>query len=800
MLSKDELFFMLQSAGIGTYRWDVPEGIMQWDTQMCVLFGLLPGGFSGKYSDFLSLIDASDRARLSQEIAVALQEESAEFCSEFRVVTLSSAATARFLEMRFKVRRVAEGVLRVTGLCLDVTERHRVTVELASERDLFSTLMNNLPDNIYFKDRDSRFVAVNPAVLARVGFKDQSGIIGKTDRDIFQGDHALKALADEQRIIATGQPMIGIEEKEIWADGKESWALTTKFPWRNATGEVIGTFGLSRDITALKKYEEKLKAANEAAERAGRAKSEFLANMSHEIRTPMNGVLGMTDLLLDSGLNSERREYAESIRTSAEALLKIINDILDFSKLEAGKLSFEVLDFDLIETVENALGMLAEPAQGKELELACSIVPETPVTLRGDPGRLRQILTNLIANAVKFTARGEVIVRVCPERETRTHALLRFEVQDTGIGIPDEAQGLLFEAFKQADSSTTRKYGGTGLGLAIAKQLVTMMEGQIGVQSQPGKGSTFWFTARFEKQATAREHPERSFGELGHVRALIVVDNATNREILARQFLGWEIEANRAATGAEALQMLRAAATEEKPYDLALLDVQMPEMDGLTLASAIKADPAIARTRLIVLTSLGYAISAAEFKRMGIEAYLVKPARQARLFDCLFDVMTRPVPERELASSVLAASSSIFLEPASELDEVRILLAEDNLINQKVALAQLKKLGFKADPVANGLEVLRAVSQKRYNIILMDCLMPEIDGYEATRVIREEEKRADHRSNRKTPIYIIAMTANAMEGDRDRCFAAGMDDYISKPVRSCELEQALERAKMAKAT
>ena len=603
-MPRDDLVFPLYSAGIGTYEWDVLEGIMRWDTQMYALFGLEREGFSGKYQDFLALVDLSDRARLTQEIAAGL-DKGEEFGSEFGIVP-SCAPAMRFLEMRFKIRTSAEDKARyVNGLCWDVKECHRIADTLASEQRLLSALMDNLPDLIYFKDRESRFTAVNRVFLRRVGFKTHSEIIGKTDRDLFADEHAFAALADEQKIIATGQPLVGIEEKETWPDGHETWVSTTKVPWNDGSGRVIGTFGLSRDITARKLADENLKVAKEAAEKAGRAKGEFLANMSHEIRTPMNGVIGMTDLLLSSKLDSQQREFAETIRASGETLLTIINDILDFSKIEAGKLTFEILNFDLVETVENTLDLLAAGAHGKGIELVCEIAANIPAKLRGDPGRLLQILINLIGNAIKFTKTGEVVVRVSKERETETYAVVRFEVRDTGIGIPPEAQARLFQPFNQADGSFTRKYGGTGLGLAIAKQLVAMMQGQIGLQSQPGKGSTFWFNAGFEKQASAVKAPERSFRDLFNFEALVVDDNATNREILRSQIIAWRMQANTAASGAEALQLLRSAATEGKPYDLALLDVQMPEMDGLTLSRAIKADPAIAGTRLIVLTSLG---------------------------------------------------------------------------------------------------------------------------------------------------------------------------------------------------
>jgi PAS domain S-box-containing protein len=539
----------------------------------------------------------------------------------------------------------------------DVTARDRITAALASQRNRLTTMMDNLPDNIWFKDRESRFVATNRAMLSWIGYKDQSEIVGKTDQDLFSEEHADASLADEQKIVVTGQAIDSVDEKETWPDGRETWVSTTKVPWRDASGNVIGIFGWSRDITARRVGEKNLQMANEMAEKAGRAKSEFLANMSHEIRTPMNGVIGMTDLLLDSDLNRQQRALAEALRTSAENLLKIINDILDFSKIEARKLTLEIVDFDLIKAVESTLDMLAERAQGKEIELIGTILPGMPTQLRGDPGWLRQILANLIGNAIKFTETGEVVVRVAKESETETSVVLRFEVQDTGIGISLEAQARLFQPFNQADGSSTRKYGGTGLGLAVAKQLVEMMHGQIGAQSQQGKGSTFWFTARLEKRANAVKGPEKSFRDLFNFRVLVVDDNVTNCEILRRQILAWRMQAHSATSGVEALNLLRTAATECQPYDLALVDVQMPEMDGLTLARAIKADPAIAGTRLIMLTGFSKQISPEEPRAAGITGTCFKPVRQARLFDCLANALLGPstIP-RTLAKALFAPS------------------------------------------------------------------------------------------------------------------------------------------------
>jgi two-component system sensor histidine kinase/response regulator len=540
----------------------------------------------------------------------------------------------------------------------DVTARDRIAAALASQRHRLSTMMDNLPDNIWFKDRESRFVAANRAMLSWTGFKEPSEIIGKTDHDFFSEEHADAALADEQKIIATGQPIVSVDEKETWPDGHATWVSTTKMPWRDANGSVIGIFGWSRDITARRVGENNLMVANEAARKADRAKSEFLANMSHEIRTPMNGVIGMTDLLLDSDLNLRQRELAEALRTSAETLLKIINDILDFSKIEARKLRLEIFDFDLINAVESTLDMLAERAQGKAIELVGAITPGTPTQLRGDPNRLRQILASLIGNAIKFTETGEAVVRVSQESETESCVVLLFQVQDTGIGISLDAQARLFQPFNQADGSSTRKYGGTGLGLAVAKHLVELMHGQIGVESQEGKGSTFWFTARLEKQVNAVRAPEKTFRDLFNFQVLVVDDNAASREILRQQILAWKMKADGAVSGVEALKMLRAAATACRPYDLALLDVQMPEMDGLTLARTIKADPAIAGTRLIMLTGFSQQLSPEEPRAAGITECSFKPVRQTRLFGCLANALLGPsAAPRTLAKTLIAPGS-----------------------------------------------------------------------------------------------------------------------------------------------
>jgi two-component system sensor histidine kinase/response regulator len=670
----------------------------------------------------------------------------------------------------------------VQGIFWDETERYKAEEALAYERDLLRAMLDNIPDSIYFKDRESRFLAMSRSLAIRLGLNSPEEAAGKTDRDFFSDDHAQEALHDEECILKTGQPIVGKMEREVWRDQRERWVLTTKVPLKNRQGEITGTFGISKDITELKAAEAELGRARDAALESARLKSEFLANMSHEIRTPLNAVIGMTGLLLDTALSEEQRDFAETIRNSADALLNIINDILDFSKIEAGKMAIETIDFDVSEVVEGTAELLAESALQKDVELATWIHEEVPRHLKGDPGRLRQVLTNLVGNAVKFTQRGEVVIHVSKASEKGNVHVLRFTVRDTGIGIAPEAQNRIFQAFVQADGSTTRKYGGTGLGLAISRQLVELMQGEIGFESTPGKGSTFWFTVPLESQS--EQQPPRGIAStLEGFRILVVDDNETNREIVHHQVLSWKMRNGSVSSGAEALQDLEEAASAGDPFHLAILDMQMPSMDGLSLARSIKANATIASTQLVMLTSLGYLPEERRWREAGIAAYLIKPVKESRLFDTLVSVLRGSSQARRSQTAMLS-------ENDVNRRAVRVLVAEDNVVNQKVALRQLQKLGYSADAVANGLEVLQAIKQIPYDLILMDCQMPELDGYEAARLIRSEE----HTHRRGGPrLYIIAMTANAMSGDREECLTAGMDDYISKPVRIDEIEAAIAR-------
>jgi PAS domain S-box-containing protein len=571
---------------------------------------------------------------------------------------------------------------------------------------------------------------------------------------------------------------------------------------RDASGKPLRVIGTHSDISARKQAETDLQEINRhledatarANEMAGTAalanaaKSDFLANMSHEIRTPMNGVIGMTGLLLETDLNEDQRRYANTVRTSGEALLALLNDILDFSKIEAGKLDLETLDFDLRALLEDFAAMLALRAHDKGLEFICAAAPNVPLYLRGDSGRLRQVLLNLAGNALKFTQQGEVAVRVSLVKDLGGEVVLRFSIKDTGLGIPADKQAMLFQKFAQVDASTTRKYGGTGLGLAISKQLAEMMGGQIGLASNPDQGSEFWFTVRLGKQPEGAQPAEPlPLADLRAVHVLVVDDNATNREVVMVQLATWGMRAEEVADGPMALQALQRARDAGDPFQAAILDLQMPGMDGAALAQAIKADATLKNTRLVLMTSLGQRGDAGKMVQSGFAAYLLKPVRQSEFCGCLAAVLAGPGTAQPARPTVARPMVHATLNRFASR-KARILLAEDNITNQRVAVAMLKTMGLRAEVVANGAEAVKALETLPYDLVLMDAQMPELDGLEATRQIRRPHSRV---LNPRVPI--IAMTAGAMQSDREECLAAGMDDYVTKPVSPQVLAEVLDK-------
>ena len=816
----------------------------------------------------------------------------------------------------------------IQGIFWDVTQQHFVQEQLAHERDLLRALLDSAPDAIYFKDRSSRIIRCSRALAVKLGYPDSPAIEGKTDHELFAREHADAALAAERQVISTGEPLLGYTEREVWQDGRSRWALTSKLPLRDSRGEIAGTFGISKDITALKEAQDRLEqaesnyksivenaidgifqttpdghyikanmalariygfdgpeelianrtdiehqvyvepnrrsqfvevlrragrvdhfesqvyrrdrsviwisenaravrdasdhllyyegtveditarkraeeelsranselaAARDAALQSAQAKSRFLANTSHEIRTPMNAIIGMSGLLMDTPLTAEQRDYVETIRDSALGLLTVINDILDFSKIESGKINFEASDFNPRETIEDTAELLAERAFSKGIEFAVWVDHDLPPRVRGDSARLRQVLTNLLGNAIKFTPQGgDVLLRAERFEINGNEARLRFLVKDTGIGIAPESQAKIFEAFEQADGSTTRKYGGTGLGLAISRQLVTRMGGQIGVESEEGKGSTFWFTANLPISAPVGLLPlsvgaVESTGSIPP-RLLLVEDHPGTTDTIRHELAVLPVTVDVASTAAEGLERLRSATSQSQTYMGALVDLTLPDQDGLAFVHEAHLLKGLDALRVVLLVPLGQRLDQGLLRTVGVTAQLVKPVKQSRLRDVVGHLIRGDLPEPSEDTRFLTISGTI-PAPARRL---RLLLAEDNLVNQKVAGALLKKLGYTAEMVGNGRAALEAVSKKEFDAILMDCQMPDLDGYQATRQLRRMEAGGEFGDRR--PHYIIALTANAMAGDRERCLDAGMDDFLTKPLDEKRLASALHRA------
>ncbi|HEY2574658.1 MAG TPA: response regulator [Verrucomicrobiaceae bacterium] len=827
-----------------------------------------------------------------------------------------------------------------------------VPAEAGGDHDHFQLLcclLDYIPDRIYFKDRSGAFILVSRSEAEYLGAKDPTEVIGKTDFDFFDRDLAQRSFEDEQEVMQTGASITGKEEKKRLLDGREGWALVAKIPLRDADGRIIGTCGVSKDITRLKETEDALQTANatlaaqkarleqsisevrrargelqaelalrkqaevkllaakheaeeassglgpffqvaldmlciagldgyfkkinpafcttlgytesellgkpfidfvnpedhvktlaavedlaagknlvnfinryrhhdgsylwiewtaapnadrsaiyaaarnitsriqierelqqarESAEAANRAKSTFLANMSHEIRTPMNGIIGMTELLLNTDLTADQRGYQNLVRHSAESLMTVLNDILDFSKIEAGKLELERYEFDLRDTIGDTLQTLAVRSAEKGVELAYRVGAEVPDCLIGDVSRLRQIVINLVGNAIKFTQRGEVVVEVRTESLTKHQVSLHVLVMDTGIGIPEEKQAEVFDSFIQAESSTTRRFGGTGLGLTISRQLVELMKGRLWVESRPGKGSTFHFTAVFDLDPRRTGWLPRATESLRNLSVLVVDDNATNRLILEQMLRNWEMNPILAAGGREALQILETARQVSSPIRLMLLDSMMPEMDGAQVAREVKRRFGVEAPKILALSSGGPFLRDRAADREDVERFLTKPVKQSDLFDAISRAMgnaTRDEPSESEAARLPSPGP------------MNILLVEDGRVNQMVAIKLLEDRGHGVTLAHNGREALDILAGSSFDVILMDVQMPEMNGYEATEVIRHREAATGGH------VPIIAMTANAMKGDREQCLAAGMDDYLSKPVHSTRLYATVEK-------
>ena len=675
--------------------------------------------------------------------------------------------------------------LGTLGISRDITKRKRAEETLRESEEKYRTLAEKANEAIYIA-QDGVFVFVNRKMTELVGVP-AGELEGRPFLDfIFSEDRELVGANYEKRI-AGAEIADAYDFRLIGSGGASIWVFLSAavIEWNGRPA----TLNLLSDVTARKQAEAALEQTNRAlaeatarAEAANRAKSEFLANMSHEIRTPMNGVIGMTDLLLDTDLDEDQHHYAATVRSSADSLLALLNDILDFSKIEAGKLDLETLDFDVRALLDDFSEPMALRAQDKGLEFICAAAPDVPSNLSGDPGRLRQVLLNLAGNALKFTHKGEIAVRVSLVSETDAEVLLRFSVKDTGIGIPADKQDLMFQEFTQADASTTRRYGGTGLGLAISKQLAGIMGGEIGLVSEEGLGSEFWFTARFLKQVGTAPNLPPSV-QLRGAHILVVDDSPTNREILVAQLNAWGTRSEEAPDGPRALLALERARDAGDPFAAVILDMQMPGMDGEGVARAIKSDLTLAQTILVMMTSIGQRGDARHMQDLGFAGYLVKPARQSDLFDCLAAVLAGAAVARPVRPIVTRHAIREMRRGAR-----RILLAEDNITNQQVALGILRKLGLQADAVVNGAEAIAALESVAYDLVLMDVQMPQMDGFEATSHIRDP-----HSAVRNHEIPIVAMTAHAMQGDRQRCLDAGMNDYVTKPVSPQALAETLAR-------
>jgi len=894
----------VEESGVGFGMADLDGRITYVNQTLCALVGYEPESLLGMR--FRQCYPTSLQEKLANEIVPRVLEGK-QWKGELELLARDGRRIPT-LENFFLIRD-AEGNPRFfADVITDITEHKKTQAALEQSRYLLDSLMDHLPHNIYFKDGESRFIRINRALTRCFGLADPSEAFGKTDSDFFTDEHAGPAMADEQEIMRTGKAIIDKVEKETWGDHDTTWAVTTKMPLYDKQGRIVGTFGVSRDITEQKRGQEalrtsemryrtlydssrdaimvltpeegflsgnpaavdifgchdeeeftsctpadlspeyqpdgktstekaqemmatamgkgshffewkhkridgseffatvlltrmelegkqylqatvrditdhklaaaELQAAKEAAEAANRAKSEFLARMSHEIRTPMNAVIGMTELLLNTDMTSAQREYLDLVRESADSLMSVIDDILDFSRIEAGKLELGSTTFDLRECLGDTMKALGIRAHAEGLELACRFASEVPKTLVGDLDRLRQIVVNLVGNAIKFTHEGEILLNVEVESNSGDDLVLCFSVKDTGIGIPQEKCTTIFDAFEQVDGSRTRKFGGSGLGLAICSRLVDVMGGRIWLESEVDRGTAFHFTARFTVHADdVAKPPSIKPAILNNMRVLVVDDNATNRRILSEMLRSWTMQPTAVPDVPTALYLLRQANQSDEPYRLVLTDIHMPDKDGFSLVEEIRRDRELCDAIVIVLTSGDDLGDVALYDKLGVAARLLKPIKQSELLDAIM---------QSLGSCVVEFGPPELQIAAQTQRPLKVLVAEDSLVNQKLAEAVLGGQGHQVVLVNDGQEALAAIQSQDFDVVLMDVQMPVMDGFEAVSKIREIEKRTGGH------IPIIALTAHAMKGDRERCLEAGMDGYVSKPIHAEQLFEVIE--------
>jgi PAS domain S-box-containing protein len=767
--SEQRFELALRGAADGLWDWDVQTDAVYYSPRFKQLLGYRPEEFADNFEQWKVTVHPDDLYATLQAIDRHLNER-VPYEVEYRLRT-KTGAFRWFRACGQAVWDETGKATRMAGSLSDITDRRTAEEELQASQRLYLSLVENLPVHLFRKDLQGRFTFANQAFCRLLG-RPQHEILGTTDFDYYPQDLAEKYRHDDEWVVTTGRLFEDIEEN---ADGEAlRFVEVIKTPVHDAAGRIDGIQAIFWDVTDRKQAELALQEAKESAEAASRAKSEFLANMSHEIRTPMNAIIGMTELALETDLAPNQRECLETVLEAGESLLVIINQILDFSKIESGRIELDTVSFELREVLGATMKSFGLRPHRKGLELAWRVAEEVPDRLIGDPTRLRQIIVNLVGNAIKFTEHGEVVLSVTQVVLAGGQIELMFAVSDTGIGIPADKVDVIFDEFQQADTSTTRRFGGTGLGLAICSRLAHLMGGRIWVESQVGQGSTFYFTVRVQPDVEARPETVIEPAAIEGRAVLVVDDNTTNRRILNDILSGWGMQVECLASGPQALEHLRSRRESGKPMPLLITDVDMPEMDGFALAESIRSEPSLRETIIVMLTSRGSG-DLAVYARLGVAAHLVKPVKQSELFDAVARACGAEVPR----ATVDQADSTAGMRPLS------ILLAEDGIANQKLAIGVLTKWGHSVEVAEDGKQAIRAWEQGDFDLVLMDVQMPEMDGLEATRQIRDRERGTGQHT------AIVAMTAHAMTGDREKCLAAGMDGYVSKPVRKQELYEAI---------